>query len=338
MTGNFISSNFSENGEELEELFEYTRLVDSFYLSCGLVPDSFKDVEGYRSMHRDISNDSIVFLNQTQNSTAAQTVFDNVAKETIVFEDKDSLDQNTTAASVAGEVISTHTSHQEQQATETHDDGFETRVAPPVSDHLTSDTGRFFGGWTREPCVNELQAKRASDLLLEFKKDFSEIKNEFTQPNGGVVKQLLVSSMTERYMIYEKGDRTFPDKESLMSRSDLNAELNELFSRQIAKLDFINLLILARTMGFEIERFTIDINEIVQFANKMLDIYEKSDHSSELSFGQWLVKYQYPNSDGMKRGIRDMCVTPRTSDARTWFIGLLQTGNFSILEDSQIVR
>lgn len=60
ITGVFISTGFTD-AAELEELFEYTRLVDSFYLGCGLVPDSFKDVEGYRSMCGDVSGGSVVF-------------------------------------------------------------------------------------------------------------------------------------------------------------------------------------------------------------------------------------------------------------------------------------
>lgn len=144
--------------------------------------------------------------------------------------------------------------------------------------------------------------------------------------------------MSEKYTIYEKGDRINPDRESLMERGDLNAELIKQFELQISKMDMISLRIVANLLDLEIERFITDIDEIVRFANRMVELYASSRNAVNLSFGEWLVKYQYPNSDTMDRSIRDMCTTARTSDARTWFIANLQSGKFSILEESQIVR
>lgn len=46
-TGDFISSNV-EDIKEVNEFFDDTRIVDAFNLRWGMVPDSFKDVEGYR--------------------------------------------------------------------------------------------------------------------------------------------------------------------------------------------------------------------------------------------------------------------------------------------------
>lgn len=46
-TGDFLSSNFDDD-KEVDEFFDDTRIVDAFNLRWGMVPDSFKDVEGYR--------------------------------------------------------------------------------------------------------------------------------------------------------------------------------------------------------------------------------------------------------------------------------------------------
>ena len=46
-TGDFLFSNFDEI-EEIDDFFADTRIVDSFNLRWGMVPDRFKDVEGYR--------------------------------------------------------------------------------------------------------------------------------------------------------------------------------------------------------------------------------------------------------------------------------------------------
>lgn len=45
--GFFITSMF-DHVEEIDDFFADTRIVDSFNLRWGMVPDTFKDVEGYR--------------------------------------------------------------------------------------------------------------------------------------------------------------------------------------------------------------------------------------------------------------------------------------------------
>ena len=59
-TGQFLRHNLSEAEPVLEEWLADTRVVDKFYLSCGMVPDSFADVEGYRALlRRDDDNDKV---------------------------------------------------------------------------------------------------------------------------------------------------------------------------------------------------------------------------------------------------------------------------------------
>lgn len=53
LTGMFICSSFTDQ-PELDEMFQETRAVDQFNLGWGMVPDSFKDVEGYSFKHTEI--------------------------------------------------------------------------------------------------------------------------------------------------------------------------------------------------------------------------------------------------------------------------------------------
>lgn len=51
ITGTFLCCGFTgheEIMEELEAIFEDVRIVNAFQLRWGMVPDTFKDVEGYR--------------------------------------------------------------------------------------------------------------------------------------------------------------------------------------------------------------------------------------------------------------------------------------------------
>ncbi len=47
-TGEYLDDNFIEDDEEMLDYFENTRVCNEFELRWGMVPDSFKDVEGYR--------------------------------------------------------------------------------------------------------------------------------------------------------------------------------------------------------------------------------------------------------------------------------------------------
>lgn len=48
-SGMYLECNLDgRDAEAVNEWFEYTRIVDEFNLHYGMVPDTFKDVEGYR--------------------------------------------------------------------------------------------------------------------------------------------------------------------------------------------------------------------------------------------------------------------------------------------------
>lgn len=52
LLGTFISCGFTDT-HELEELFKDVRIVNAFNLRWGMVPDTFCEVEGYRSFENE---------------------------------------------------------------------------------------------------------------------------------------------------------------------------------------------------------------------------------------------------------------------------------------------
>lgn len=54
LTGLYLNTNFNgPEAEELDKIFEDTRIVDKLNLSYGMVPDTFKDIPGYRSAFKE---------------------------------------------------------------------------------------------------------------------------------------------------------------------------------------------------------------------------------------------------------------------------------------------